>query len=640
MPKDSTEMFKRLLDAMTDGVMFQDHAGKITAVNPSIGEILGLPTDEIVGKDVTQLQCTFIREDGTVISEHDHPVMVALHTGNPIRNCILGITEASSSVTKWISISVVPMPGTCESDTASALTLVRDVSSEYKLKRHMTESQLHFKAFLDNLDEGAWYRDFQSGELLFVNDALANMFGIDKSDLFEEDVNRYIDFIHSDDRVAVVSGQNHHLSTGEPVAMNWKLVRADHSVRHVSLRLFCFTVPGTDNKTYSAGLMTDLTDQYLRMTDSDFQRERAEELNRLKTNLLSTISHEFRTPITGIVGFAKLLQDDIKEKDRIEFARHIEKSTVRLYKTLESILDYSVLDAKKVDLRPVRLSIQESTRMVAERYNTLTAEKGLYFQCQFSGEDQVYFYRNILDTILTHVLDNAIKFTTEGGIRLLFNVVHEAMHIEVHDTGSGIPPEYIPYIFEPFRQGSEGIGRLYDGVGMGLAIVKKYVETAGGTIELKKNEHGGSSFIIRIPLPELPETHNDMNASNHQSGRSRLLYVEDNQIMQLLVKSMLKSINIDFVKTAGAAIQKTSAHRYDVILLDINLNADTDGISLLNEIRSIEGYEHVPVVVITAYSLNELTDRNLNLHQVEYISKPFSERQLKTILKPFIPELT
>ena len=265
-------------------------------------------------------------------------------------------------------------------------------------------------------------------------------------------------------------------------------------------------------------------------------------------------------------------------------------------------------------------------------------DKGLYFQQSYTGPDKVYFYPNILDSILKYLFDNAIKFTSEGGVRFLVDVADDTISIQVHDTGTGIPTESEPFIFEPFRQGNEGVARLYEGVGMGLAIVKKFLDSINGRIIYNTNEYGGSSIHINIPLPNRPEHLNVIDASKTDVGKIRVLYVEDNHIMHLLVKSMLKNTNIDFAKSVAQTLDSVANTKYDLILLDVNLGEQDNGIQLLSRIRTIPGYTDVPVVMITAYSVNELNDMKANFHQVEYLSKPFSEKQLKSAIKQFVPE--
>jgi PAS domain S-box-containing protein len=621
-----------------DGVVFHDADGKIIAANPAACEILGVTMDEILGQTPMSLNLKAIHIDGSAFPGKDHPAMLALETGKSVENVTMGVHHPKTGNYRWIAVNAVPEFKSDEPKSFQVFSTFRDITAEFVLNKQVAESQAQFIAFLNTLDEGVWYRDFHTRELVFVNDAAARIFGIEKGEFFEDNSNRYEDFIHPSDRLKVITAQTEHFTTGKEVNIVWRLITSNNDLRHVRVRLFTFSLPGTGNKVFSAGLMSDITDEYLIQTNNDLQREKAEELNRLKSNLLSTISHEFRTPITGIIGFSKLLQEDVSDSERISFAQNIEKSTNRLYKTLESILDFSILDSKKVDLRPSVLSVKDSIKMTLDRTLLNAQDKGLYFQQSYIGPDKIYFYRNILDTILKYLLDNAIKFTSEGGIRFILEINSNTLIVQIHDTGSGIPSETIPHVFEPFRQGSEGVARLYEGVGLGLAIVKRYLDSINGEISLKTNEHGGSSFIVSIPLPQRQEHLNINFESPNGAEGFRILYVEDNPIMHLLVSSMLKNTAIDYVKNMAQTLEAVKKSRYDILLLDVNLGEKENGIKLLHEIRGMEGYSDVPVVMITAYSLTELEDMRANFHQVEYLSKPFSEKQLKSAIKQFLPQ--
>jgi PAS domain S-box-containing protein len=637
-PNYTVSSFSGLFTQSLIAVMYHDADGKVAAVNQAACELLGLCGDELIGKDSLNTEWRGIQPDGMESVALDYSAKVALRSGQIVQNQIIGIYHPITNQQRWISVNSVPEFREGEIKPFQVFSTLTDITEERRLRQQLSESQENFTSFLNNLDQGVWIRDFKSGQLIFVNDAIGNLYGSPKEDFFEDSSRFYEKFIHPVDRSEVLNAHKIHLETGDDHEVKWRLVRSDGQIRSVKVRMFTFTLPGTSGIVYSAGLTSDSTEAYLSSEGNQLNRLKSDEFNKLTSNLLSTISHEFRTPITGIIGFSKLLQEPVTEEERHEFARHIEKSTYKLYKTLESILDYSVLDAKKVDLSPAIISIQESVRMVLERTEILAQEKGIYFQHSFCGADNMYFYPNLLDTLLKYVLDNAVKFTVDGGIRLVSKVNEHRIQIEVHDTGRGIATDLIPFVFDPFRQGSEGVARLYEGIGMGLAIVKRILDSIQGEITLMTNDHGGSSFYLDIPLPVKQEDVSLSALADQDRQGFSVLYVENNLTMQLVVKSILKNAKIDFAKQVEQALEAVKKTQYDLILLDVNPGQIDDGIQLLRKIRETPGYTETPVVMISAYSVNQLDEVKVNLHQVQYLSKPFSEKLLKTAVRQFFPD--
>ncbi|TAL67160.1 MAG: PAS domain S-box protein [Bacteroidetes bacterium] len=233
-------------------------------------------------------------------------------------------------------------------------------------------------------------------------------------------------------------------------------------------------------------------------------KERAEEANRLKTNILANMGHELRTPMIGILGFSKVLVD-IKDMNELrEVSDLIYQSSQRLMSTLNQILDISKIESGEFKPQPVELDLIEVGTLILGNYRKMAEEKGLKMVLQSSyNELTVISDLAAVQSILNNLVDNAIKFTYKGSITVNFdtkkNNETDLALIEVRDTGIGISEENLNTIFEAFRQGSEGLTRSHEGTGLGLTLIKKYIDILGGEINVESKPNEGSIFTVAIP---------------------------------------------------------------------------------------------------------------------------------------------
>ncbi len=245
----------------------------------------------------------------------------------------------------------------------------------------------------------------------------------------------------------------------------------------------------------------DTTDKKKMLTELIDAKEMAEVMNKLKSSFLANMSHELRTPLIGILGYAEILEGELKDTELIELARTIKSSGKRLNTTLNNILDISKLESGNQQANLKELDLFKFLREYVKFFKTVAVEKGLSFNFE-SGEEilNVFIDEEMIITIIDNLLGNAIKYTESGGITLIARREEGEVVIEIKDTGIGVPEHLQKLIFEPFRQASEGYDRSFEGTGLGLTLVKKYTNLMGGTITLKSKIGEGSTFILKFPV--------------------------------------------------------------------------------------------------------------------------------------------
>jgi PAS domain S-box-containing protein len=249
------------------------------------------------------------------------------------------------------------------------------------------------------------------------------------------------------------------------------------------------------------GVSTDISDRKLAEKELIKAKEKAEEANRLKTNFLANMSHELRTPLIGILGYAQFLETELKDKEYIEMAQTIATSGQRLNNTLNNLLDISKIESeiKSVDLK--RQDILEYLNEQVTLFKLAAERKGLFiFYKPCCEKLEAYINEEMFVSIISNLLNNAIKFTEKGSITLTVKLAEDKAMIAIMDTGIGVPANRQEIIFEPFRQASEGLNRNFEGTGLGLTLAKKFAALMGGIISVESKPGEGSTFTLELPV--------------------------------------------------------------------------------------------------------------------------------------------
>lgn len=374
-------------------------------------------------------------------------------------------------------------------------------------------------------------------------------------------------------------------------------------------------------------------------------KEEAENLNRMKSIFLANMSHEIRTPMNGIIGFSGLLREDVTEPNHIEMADRVYKSAMRLMETLESVLDLSKLEAEHQYIENNVVDINTVVNQVYHNYFDFVTEKNLKFTCETPAHPVPFeLDESILVKIVKQLLSNAVKFTETGGI---FLKVEEEIHnndrvvlISVEDTGIGISLKNQEIIFEEFRQVSEGIGRNYEGVGIGLSIVKRFCEMINAKISINSTPSSGSKFTLRF-VDKIAEHSSDIEEltyfqSEKNLRKKKILVVEDDFTNRELIKIYLSEhYNLVFASSANEALKAVDKDQFDLCLIDINLGSKPNGIELLGLI--LKKSDKPPVAIaMTAYYLGSTEKECLDSGFNFFISKPLKRKKLLETIDGFL----
>lgn len=385
-------------------------------------------------------------------------------------------------------------------------------------------------------------------------------------------------------------------------------------------------------------------------------RQEAETANRLKDEFLATVSHELRTPLNAIFGWSRMLASGrLDEASVARAVETIERNARAQEQLIEDILDVSRIITGKIRLDVAPIEIAQVIEAAVDALRPTADTRGLRLQTMLDTKPNLVLGdAGRLQQIIWNLLSNAIKFTPKGGrVQITLERINSHIEIRVSDTGQGISSEFLPYVFERFRQADSSTTRKYGGLGLGLAIVRHLTELHGGSVAAESPGEGlGSTFILRLPLAVMREGSNYQNqlrASRYHQAIAgempaefgaelagvRVLVVDDEADARELLTIILQQCGAE-VRTAASTPQGLEALKQwhpDVLVSDIGMPGH-DGYALIRQVRALSAAEggNIPAIALTAYARSEDRMKALRSGFQTHVAKPVDPTELSATI--------
>jgi PAS domain S-box-containing protein len=659
-------------DAMSDGVCLLSSKGKILRCNQAMTQHLGKPLNEIVGGGHQDLM----------------PVMLGLPDCNPFIQAQETRRRESLEVQfrgQWYSIAVDPMFDQQQEFTGAVYTLA-DIANRRRAEesvKFLSEASIVLSASLD-------YKTTLANLSRLVVPALADCCFFDVITV-DEDIQRLACYHHDrarqewfsqvqtylPPRLAKAYFRRGALGPDEvkfvpEVTEEWMqaiALNADHLQFMHDLQLHSLiTVPLVANAQKLGSLTLFLTEASGRhYTDTDLSlaedlarrvalalenarlyRE-AKETNRMKDEFLATLSHELRSPLNAMLGWAKLLNTrQFDQATTLKAIETIERNARAQAQLIEDLLDVSrIIQGKfRLDVQP--LELKGLVEAAIETVRPAADAKEIRIQAVLDpAAGPVAGDSNRLQQVIWNLLSNAIKFTNKGGrVHIRLERINSHIEITVTDTGQGIPLEFLPYVFDRFRQADNSITRTFSGLGLGLAIVRHLVELHGGTVHADSPGEGqGATFMVQLPLLPVRVDVNAPARSHPKVGPGlpfnrppsldgvKVLVVDDDLDGREFVAIVLEQCGAEVVTVSSAAEALTvlSQSHIDVLVSDIGM-PEEDGYSLIRRVRALEQGGRIPAVALTAYARTEDRTRAIAEGFQMHLPKPVEPSELATVV--------
>ncbi|WNZ65936.1 ATP-binding protein [Myxococcus sp. MxC21-1] len=495
-----------------------------------------------------------------------------------------------------------------------------------------------------------------SGRAVWVNDAGRRLLGLGR----DEDITRYHlrDFFLAEDQTyvdehiaaAILQGGRRegafrfrYFPTGEPIAAQYHTFAL---VEHDTQRQMGIATVGRDIRAQKR-----LEAERERLLARErVAREEAEEANRLKDEFLATISHELRTPLTAVLGWVQMLRTGTLPPEKRERAlATVERNARAQGQLVEDLLDVSRIMTGKLKLDVSSVDVSQVVEAVLESLRPAAEAKGIRIQAALDSGGTIMGDMSRLQQVVWNLLSNAVKFTPKGGrVQVLVERRNSSVEITVADTGQGISPQFLPHVFERFRQADGSTTRKAGGLGLGLAIVRHLVELHGGTVTATSEGEGrGATFIVSLPQavalrrevlvpPTLrgPLQEQDLPCPPQLSSL-RVLVVDDEEDTRELLRSIIETCG-GIVTTASSsedALAELREAPFDVLVSDVGM-PEEDGYRFIARVRALpeEQGGGIPAVALTAYTRMEDRTRALLAGFTTHVPKPIEPVELMAVI--------
>ncbi len=640
--KKAQERLQRALEfdetvmlSMGEGLYTVDDEGRVTFMNPAAQRIFGWTLDEIIGRRMHEV-VHHTRPDGTPFPKEDCAGFQVLREGRMLTEYQDVFIRKDGSFFDVV-YSSSPLRG--DGKITGLVVVFRD-----NTERKRAEEEIRFQAhLLDAVEQSVIATDLK-GTIIYWNSFAETLYGWPSTEALGANI---LDLTPAPDLREQAGEIFACLQQGQSWSGEFLVQRRDGSLFPAMVT----DSPIVNNKGELIGIVGVSVDNTLRRKADEereklLERERearadAEDANRLKDEFLATLSHELRNPLNVIIGYAEILRrsnESQKHAFVVKAAETIRRNALAQAQLVSDLLDLSRMQMGKLSInrQPVSLST-----IIADAIETVRAEaarKAISLEIELADDIVVVEGDPIrLGQIAWNLLNNAIKFTpVNGKVTVTLNQEADAAIVVIEDTGQGIPSEFLPHVFEMFRQADASSARRQGGMGIGLALVNQLVKLHGGRVEvISEGEGRGARFTVWLPLFKQGESGlvPEKTGVTGALKKKFILVVDDSaETTEMLGKLLeLEGAFVDLARSGPEALELARKKNFNLVISDISMPG-MDGYQLFRSLRELPEMADVPVVALTGYGRTLDVDRARDQGFAEHLTKPLDiDRLLKIV---------
>lgn len=496
--REERDLLDRIFEVSPAAIVVLDRNGNFVRASEQAKAVLGIEKEEVTQRAFNDADWDITTPKGEPIPDEELPFARVFATEEPLYNVEHAIRWPDGQ-RRLLSASGAPLRGD-DGEVEGAVFHLEDITERREIEHR-------FRGVFENAGLGIALLD-ETGTILEANPALESMLGYEPGGLRHCS---FAELTHPEDLEADQQRFD-ELTAGarDEYQLEKRYVRRNGETFWAHLTVSRRELP---DGVQVVGMIENIDERKRQKEQLRKAKEEAERMNRLKSAFLANMSHEIRTPLTAILGFAEIIGDDVDDGDEGTIprcARRIGKSGRRLLETLDGVLNLSRLEAGEMDLAVAPVDLTAEAGEGVEQFELQAEQEGITLQGPTGAPVWGRADEGGLQVVLRNLLSNAIKYTEAGGrVTVRTQTEEETVVLTVEDTGIGMDPEATDELFQAFTQASEGIGREYEGTGLGLAVTRRVVEQMGGKITVETEAGVGSCFTVRLPRVDAPETIDD-----------------------------------------------------------------------------------------------------------------------------------